>query len=399
MKVGLTATMIQGGKSGVGQYVLSLARQLMERERLELTLFVREEERPLFGFAEGKARIENVAKTYAGPLRDILWHQCVLPRKAKQLGLDVLHVPSYRRLLAHAPCPVVGTIHDLAPFHLAEKYDPLRMFYGQVVVKALARRQDHVIAVSEFTATDLQRFYGLTPDSITTIPNGIDHHRFFPGDRASSRETVAHRHGQTHPYLLYVSRLEHPGKNHVRLIEAFARFKAETGSDWQLLLGGGDWHGAEVIKQAASESPVAQDIRFLGFVPDQDMGDLYRGAEAMIYPSLFEGFGLPPAEAMACGTPVISSTRGALGEVVRDAALTVDPESVPELASSLMRLAKDRALREDLRRKGPERAAAYRWEQTARDVERVYHRVIRPGKGQGVRSRGADIRRSPVTPS
>lgn len=397
MRVGLTATMIQGGRSGVGQYVLSLAKRLITRGQVDLVLFVREEERPLFEFAESHAQVCPVGKGFRGPVRDIFWHQVVLPRLARKAGLDVIHVPSYRRLVWRAPCPLVGTIHDLAPFHLAEKYDPARMFYGRVVVKALARRQDHLIAVSEFTAADLSRFYGIPAKRITTIANGIDHGRFFPGDPASARRAVARDQGLHRPYLLYVSRLEHPGKNHVRLIRAFERFKEATGSDWQLALGGGDWHGAEVIREAARTSCRAGDIRLLGFVPDEHLGDLYRAAEAMVYPSLFEGFGLPPAEAMACGTPVISSTRGALEEVVRGAALTVNPESVDELAEALIRVASDQELGSKLRQLGPLRARHYDWDLTAKKVESVYRRAAEtPLAGNPLRTSNAAESRGPA---
>ncbi|MFN5834710.1 MAG: glycosyltransferase family 4 protein, partial [Akkermansiaceae bacterium] len=178
------------------------------------------------------------------------------------------------------------------------------------------------------------------------------------------------------PFFLYVSRLEHPGKNHVRLIEAFTAFKRVTGSRWQLALGGGDWHGSEEIKSAASASPFASDIRFLGFVPDADLPNLYRAAQAMVYPSLFEGFGLPPVEAMACGTPVISSTRGALEEVVAEAALTINPEDVENMTQALTRIAEDDGLARDLRAKGISNAARFRWSRTADEVMKIYRRAM-----------------------
>lgn len=376
MKVGLTATMIQGGKSGVGQYVLSLTRHLLDRGQVDLTVFVREEERSLFAFAEDRAAIVVAGSSNQGPLGDIVWHQAVLPFEAKRRRLELLHVPSYRRLIARASCPVVGTIHDLAPFHLTDKYDYARMFYGRVVVKHLARRQDHLIAVSDFTARDIQKFYGIPPSRVTTIPNGIDHARFHPNHRKASQYTMRREYALEKPYILYVSRLEHPGKNHVRLLEAFSKFKAASGANWQLVLGGGDWHGAEVIKKASAESPYRDDIRFLGFVPDAVMGDLYRSAQAMIYPSLFEGFGLPPAEGMACGTPVISSTRGALKEVVSGAALSVNPESVEEMSEKLLALYSSPSLAADLRDAGLIRSKSFDWANNAAQVEETYRNVL-----------------------
>lgn len=372
MKIGLTATMVQGGRSGVAQYVFSLVRELIRAGQVDLHVFALEHELPLFDFAKDGCRIIPVPSAAGSAVKNILWHQTKLPGLAKDLKLNVLHVPSYRRLVFQAPCAKVGTIHDLAPFHVKGKYDIARMFYGRVVVKSLARRQQEIIAVSHCTARDIERFFGIPETVQHVIHNGIDHERFQPGDRAAALAWAGARHGLNAPFFLYVSRLEHPGKNHVRLIEAFTAFKQATDSDWQLALGGGDWHGAEAIKAAASDSPFAGDIKFLGFVPDSDLPDLYRAARAMVYPSLFEGFGLPPIEAMACGTPVISSTRGALEEVVVDAALTIDPENVPDLTSALTRFSTDTALAEDLKIRGLENAARFHWSRTAARVTEVY---------------------------
>lgn len=377
IKAGLTTTMIQGGKSGVGQYVFSLVRELIKAGRVDLTLFVLENDVPLFAFTEGKCRIIPVPETERPPIRNILWHQLQLPKTAGQLKLDVLHAPSYRRLILSAPCARVGTIHDLAPFHVRKKYDAARMFYGRVVVRRIARSQNAVIAISRSTARDIERFFGIPQDRQHLIHNGIDHQRFVPGNADAERGWAASAFGLTQPFFLYVSRLEHPGKNHVRLIEAFNTFKQTTGLPWQLALGGSDWHGAEAIRAAASASPFSKDIVFAGFVSDEALPRLYRAAQAMVYPSLFEGFGLPPVEAMACGTPVISSTRGALEEVVADAALTIDPENPAAIAAALTRLATDPATADRLRAAGLVNAARFDWARTADGVADVYEKAVR----------------------
>ena len=377
MKIGLTATMIQGGRSGVAQYVFSLVRELIRAGEVDLHVFVLEDELPLFDFAKNGCHLIPVSMSAAPPVKNILWHQFTLPKLAKEWKLDVLHVPSYRRLVRKAPCPTVGTIHDLAPFHVKGKYDLARMFYGRVIVKSLARAQKEIISVSHCTARDIERFFGIPQSRLHVIHNGIDHDRFFPGDREAARSWTAEKHGITAPYFLYVSRLEHPGKNHVRLIEAFHAFKTSTGSHGQLVLGGGDWHGCEAIKAAAAASEFANDIRFLGFVPDADLPNLYRAAQAMVYPSLFEGFGLPPVEAMACGTPVISSTRGALEEVVANAALTVNPEDVQDIAHALTTIAHNDSLQRELRAKGIANAARFHWSRVAAEVTKVYRLAAR----------------------
>ena len=297
----------------------------------------------------------------------------------RSLGLDVLHVPSYRRLLWRKPCPLVATINDLAPFHVTGKYDWKRMLYGRVIVKRLAARQDEIIAVSENTARDLGTYFGLGRDRVKVIWNGIDHQRFQPGDAIAAKAEAARRWQLNRPFFLYVSRLEHPGKNHVRLIEAFNRFKAETRSPWLLAFGGSDWHGAEVIHAAAKASPFAADIRLLGFVDDPSLPLLYRATDVFVYPSLFEGFGFPPIEAMACGCPVISSTRGSLREVVADAALTVDPENPAEMAAALGRLAASGAERDAWREAGYRNARRFDWGQNAEQTLALYEHAVKRG--------------------
>jgi glycosyltransferase involved in cell wall biosynthesis len=378
MRIGLSTSLIQRGQTGVAQYVFALLRALLPQalaERHEFTLFVLEDDLPLFDFAAGKASLAPVPERFRPPVKNILWHQSRLPALARQHRLDVLHVPSYRRLLWRRPCPLVATIHDLAPFRVAKKYDWKRMLYGRLVVPRLARRQDAVIAVSETTARDIAGYFRLPPGRVTPILNGLDHDRFFPGDRAQSLAAVAKECGLTRPFFLYVARLEHPAKNHLSLISAFERFKAATHSDWQLAFGGSDWHGADVIHDAIRRSPCAADIRCLGFVPETQLPDLYRAAEVFVYPSLFEGFGLPPLEAMACGCPVISSTRGSLGEVVGDAAALVEPDDVPALALQLESLATHDVIRNRLRAAGLARAAKFDWTRTAAETLKVYRRA------------------------
>ncbi len=286
--------------------------------------------------------------------------------------LNVLHVPSYRRLLWPRPCALVCTIHDLAPFHLAGKYDWKRMFYGRVVARRLARRQDRVIAISQNTARDIRKFFGIQPERISVVLNGIEHDRFFPGSREQARCTVSETFGLHRPFFLYVARLEHPAKNHLRLISAFEKFKEESRSDWSLVFGGSDWHGAEVIHAAIRKSRFASDIRSLGFVPDSRLPDLYRAAEVFVYPSLYEGFGLPPIEAMACGCPVISSTRGSLGEVVGDAAALVEPEEITAITKMLLQVAEQEGIRSNLRAAGLQQAKKFDWNLTAEATMKVY---------------------------
>ncbi|MHB8524063.1 MAG: glycosyltransferase family 4 protein [Limisphaerales bacterium] len=376
MRIGLSTSVIQRGRTGIAQYVFALTRafaRLADANRF--VLFVLEEDLPLFAGIASALELVPVAERFRPPIKNILWHQIALPRLARQYRLDVLHVPSYRRLLWRRRCALVGTIHDLAPFSVPRKYDWSRMWYGRVVARHLARRQDALIAVSHHTARDVTTFFGPLDDRITVIHNGVDHERFCPGSPEEARAIIARQRGLRHPFFLYVARLEHPGKNHERLIAAFNGFKAETQSSWELVLAGSDWHGAEVVHSRIRESPFNRAIHPLGFVPDAELPTLFRAAGVFVYPSLYEGFGIPPVEAMACGCPVLCSTRGSLGEVVGQAAATVDPEDVAGLQRQMTRLAGDEGLREHLRAAGLRQARRFDWERTAAATFEVYSRT------------------------
>jgi glycosyltransferase involved in cell wall biosynthesis len=378
VKIGISTSVIQRGRSGIAQYVFALVRALLRQDgEHELTLFVLEEDLPLFNFAAGRVKTVSVPERFRPPLKNIFWHQTVLPRLARENHLDVLHIPSYRRMLWRQPCALVATIHDLAPFHLNGKYSWSRMLYGRHVARWLAWRQNKIIAVSQHTCDDLRHFFDLPAENIRVIHNGLDHARFFPSSSDAARFEVQQTHDLRKPFFLYVARLEHPAKNHSRLIEAFNRFKALTNSDWQLVFAGSDWHGAEAIHAAIAQSPFRSDIRSLGFIPDDDLPTLYRAAEVFVYPSLYEGFGFPPLEAMACGCPVLCSTRGALGEIIGYAAATLDPEDVDDLKNQLVHLATEESLRANLREEGLERARHFDWERTASQTLDVYASVLK----------------------
>jgi glycosyltransferase involved in cell wall biosynthesis len=384
MKIAISTSVIQRGKTGVAQYVLALTRALMPyTDVVKFHILALAQDLPLFDFARGRMEIIPVDECWRPAVRNIFWHQQVLPQWVDQQQIDVLHVPSYRRMVRSAHCNLVSTIHDLAPFHVKKKYDLARMIYGRVVVKHLARRQNGIIAVSTSTARDIEHYFGVPVQRQNVILNGIDHSRFYPGDHAAARTLVAERWQLHEPFFLYVSRLEHPAKNHTRLIEAFDKFKTSNSSTWQLVLAGSDWHGAEHIHTAARDSQYSKDIRFLGFVEDAVLPDLYRAAATMVYPSLFEGFGLPPIEAMACGCPVISSKSGSLGEVVGTASRIINPEDANDIAQALQEIATHPEERQALIHAGLLNAKRFNWDDNAKRVMDVYEKPFTGSRSWG----------------
>lgn len=380
MKIALSASVVQRGKSGVATYVSGLLDGFRRNGwPVEVVIFGLDEDRDWFSPWLDHCAWVGVPEKFRPAVKNILWHQTMLPGLLRRHRCDLLHIPSYRRIVAAPGCPQVVTIHDCAPFRLAGKYDFARMLYGRQVVTRLARRAARVIAVSETTASDIRHFFGIRDSRLSVIYNGINHGLFAPMDARSVANQLPLTRDWTEEggWWVYVARLEHPAKNHLRLLNAFSEFcKKYPQNSGRLVLAGADWHGAEEIHRAIAASPVRSRIHCAGFVPDADLPAWYSGARALVFPSLFEGFGLPPIEAMACGCPVLTSDRGSLGEVVADAAKIFNPESEAAILDAMCELAADPALAANLRKAGLARAARFRWELCAADTLAVYEKAL-----------------------
>ncbi|QBG48762.1 glycosyltransferase family 1 protein [Verrucomicrobia bacterium S94] len=372
MNIGFSTFVLAGGRSGISTYIRELIRflQLSDTEnRYELLMSRKDEDLIPLTNPHFTKRIFSSYTERA--LLNIIWHNTALPRIGKY---DVVHIPTARRIPLLKKSRVVATVHDLAAFAIDGKYDPARMLFNRKLIPAMIRNADHVITVSESTKNDLIRYVRYPAEKISVIYPGINLDFLQPLDKQEARERLELLHGFEKPFFIYVSRLEHPGKNHIRLIEAFERFKLENDSAHQLILAGADWTGAGTIKNRAAESPVKDDILFAGYVPIKSLTLLYSACDLMIFPSLFEGFGLPIIEALACGAPVICSNTSSMKELAGDLIPTFDPESPESIFHTLENtLSKDWT--EQKRAEGMAYAKTFDWRTTAERVVEIYRSV------------------------
>jgi glycosyltransferase involved in cell wall biosynthesis len=297
--------------------------------------------------------------------------QTILPWQLRRLPLDACHFTNNVAPI-WGPCPTILTIHDMTLWLFPHYHYRKRLLAMRPILPLAARRAAAVITVSQSARADIIRLLGLPADNVHAIyeaPAPI----FRPLSPGPALTAVRHRHQLPDRFLLYVGTIE-PRKNLVRLLEAFARL-TPSFPHHLLLVGQRGWKDDEVFA-AVERLQMAARVRFLGFLPADDLAALYNLAEALVFPSLYEGFGLPVVEAMACGTPVIASNRGALAEVAGGAAEMVNPTDIDSIAAGLERALADPRRRAELRSLGLARAANFRWETTAAQTRAVYERVV-----------------------
>lgn len=366
MKIGISAFAGDGGRSGIGQYLAQIISRLPAHDaNSECVVFLTRKAASELGLAVPGLRLVTTPDWIEQPIVNVAWHLLMLPLMLRLYGCDVVFLPAgNRRLGFWYGVPSVGTVHDLAQLHVANKYDGWRMLYAKKLLPALIGKLTKIISVSAATEGDLVTELGLDAKQIRTIPNGFDHDRFSAADSTSARARVSARWGVNEAYLLYVARLEHPGKNHVRLLEALASLKGR-GHSIHLVMAGGAWTGAEAIYERVRELDLEAQVTFTGFVPDAELPDLYAAADAFVFPSLFEGFGIPPLEAMMSGIPVCASNRASIPEVVGPAGVLFDPEDPADIANAIESVVSDQELRRQLIAKGYTRARQFSWDTAA----------------------------------
>jgi len=286
---------------------------------------------------------------------------------------DLYHAPHYV-LPAGVRCPSVVTIHDC--IHLMfPQYLPNRLAYAYARAQmwSAARRSDCILTVSEASKRDILHLFNVRPEKIVVVYNAIDSHfANTPSEEAVTR--VRERYQLDHKFVLYVGNIK-PHKNLVRLIEAFDELRRGDLEDLKLLIIGDQISRLPALRRAVHRHKLHKQVRFLGYVGDDQLAILYRLASVFVFPSLYEGFGLPPLEAMASGTPVVTSNVSSLPEVVGDAAVLVNPYDVDAIVDGLRRVLTDPVLAADMSRKGIERAREFSWERSVAKTWAVYQTI------------------------
>jgi glycosyltransferase involved in cell wall biosynthesis len=355
--------------AGNETYIANLIEALAELDRRNrYTLYVTRRE----AVARFNGRWPHVRVQRTLPHTPLVRVPLTLVAEMRRRPVDLLHVqftaPPF------TSCPVVVSIHDLSFEHLPHTFKRRSWMQLRLTVRRTARAAAHVITISEFTRRDLIETYGIKPERITVTPLAAAPH-FKP---ASLEEVARVRslYGIEDEYILAVGSIQ-PRKNLARLVKAYGdlrRRRAQAKLPQLVLVGKKAWLYGETLR-AVEEHGIGERTIFTGYVAETDLPALYTGAMCFVYPSYFEGFGLPPLEAMQCGTPVLTGDRTSLPEVVGDAGLLVNPFDEAALASAIARLIDEPSLRDELRARGLERATTFSWSETARRTLEVYERA------------------------
>ena len=355
---------------GIGTYIRNLVTELGVLDHDSQYVLLTKPEDAVSAAAAGP-NFQSVVET-SRPYS--LGEQWRVPRAAARAKADLLHEPHYV-LPPLTRCRTVVTIHDCIHLRFPE-YLPSRaaFAYAHTMIRLAARKADRVLTVSDASKRDILHYTGVAPEKVVVVYNGLDA-RFAAAPDAEAMDRVRQRFQLDHPFVLYVGNIK-PHKNLERLIAAFASMRADGPEGLKLVVIGDETSKHPALRQAVHRHRLDKHVRFFGFQPAMTLVTFYRLARAFVFPSLYEGFGLPPLEAMANETPVVTSNLSSLPEVAGDAALLVDPYDVTAIAEGIRRAVTDEPLRQQLIAKGRIRAKEFSWARAASQTLDVYREVL-----------------------
>ena len=384
MKIGINTLFFRHPASGSGQYLIQLLNALAEIDTQNEYVLVGPE--PISESVQQQlhAPFARHAKGVTGPLglnpslEKMTWEQWTGPREARRLGVDVFHVPHFAPPLITRSIPVVATIHDVIPLRLPLYHSSTKAKVYSSVVSRAAHHATLIITISQHAKQDIIEMLNIPEARIRVIYQAVSD-EFKPTEDAEKLAAARARYGLTGRYVFYLGGLD-ARKNVPQLVRAFSQLYKRLGDPTlQLLISGNpDKQNGSLFPDPR---PVAADPGTGGqiiyrFVEEEDKPLIYSGASVFVFPSLYEGFGLTPLEAMSCGAPVVCSNRTSLPEVVGDAAISIDPDNLPEMVDAIYRVLTSAELSADLRARGLERAKLFSWRKTARETLAVYEEAV-----------------------
>ena len=379
MRIGILTDSMDRERTGIGVYVRNLLEKILEIDEgndyylIHRLKNVNDEIKSIYSM-----RKEVIISLPRIEPKWMLWIYVKLPYMLRKLELDILHDPSVPKIsvlysdLFTKKCKKILTIHDLTPlfFSYHDKYDRLNLKFLRFFRKEI----DAIIVPSISTKNDVIRYLKISEDKIKVIPYGRDERfKVIKDERILSK--VSKHYKLPTKFILYVGNIE-PRKNIEGILKAYYRLrKKQLSKEYKLILVGKPWKGYSKVFNLSRKLKLQKDVIFTNYIDNKDMPIIYNLAECLVYPSFYEGFGLPPLEAMACGCPVVVSNTSSLPEVVGDAGIKVDPCNINEIADAIYEILINDDLKHELVKRGLKRAKLFSWEKAAKETLKVYEGV------------------------
>ena len=365
----VSALAFDEGKSGISNYIENSVYNLAVSNNVHVAIL--------------KKDIKNYTRTHknihfitypdflGNPILNLLFHFFILPFLISK-QYDFIFLPAAnRRLMLFYPLYTIATFHDLSQFYIPGKYGLMRMFYIRYFIPIFLKGVNKIIAVSNNTKEDLMKYLKLQDKDIIVNPNGYDKELYFNSQLDLTIKTDINPFQN---YILYISRIEHPGKNHLNLIKAYELLPHNIKKSYPLVLVGTNSGNAKIVHDYVNKSKYKEYIKFLGFVPNEAMPNIISNAKIFVFPSLYEGFGIPLIEAMAMNIPTLCASNSSLLEIGKDVSLFFDEYDVLSIKETMIKVIEDEKLQFKMKKAGLNRAKLYDWRSHANSIINLYEK-------------------------
>lgn len=363
-KIFVSALAFDGGKSGISNYIENCVYNLAQDHKIYVAIL----EKDIKNFTRKHKNIEFIPynNILNNSLFNLIFHLFLLPFFVRS-DCDFIFLPAAnRRLMLFYPKFTVATFHDLSQFYVNEKYDLFRMLYIKKVIPQFLKGVHNIVCVSENTKKDMLKFFTLNKEKITVLENGFDKSLFDmkkPDQKPFEKE-----------YFLYVARIEHPGKNHLNLIKAYELLPIAVKEKFDLVFVGQDRQNAHLVREYIENSKDVKRIKVLGFVSNEELPTIYKNAKMFIFPSFYEGFGIPLVEAMASSIPTLCANNSSLKDIGKDVSKFFDEYDIYSIKSAIVEVLEDEDLQQQMIKDGLEKVNRYDWSYHANSIIKLYEK-------------------------
>jgi len=357
------------GKSGISDYMNNVIAELVKNHQVDLLMLASDAE--IFPVKSANLNFIKVSNKLGKPIFNMLWHLFILPGTIEKQKYDFVFLPAgNRRIMFKYLLPTLVTFHDLSQFHISAKYDGFRMFYIKKVIPLFLKKADKIMVISKNTRDDLVKYYHFKTEELEVNYNGYDDKKYVLAPKTRNYPLSLKKE-----YFLYIARIEHPGKNHLRLIKAYERLSEDIKNEYDLVMPGKAWSGSDEIIEYLRNSRDKDKIHLPGFVANDVLLELYQHSSLYIFPSLYEGFGIPLIEAMACGIPVVCSNTSSLPEIGGDAVAMFDPYSIDSIRDTIARVISDNKMQQAMIENGLQRIKEFSWHKHADKIISCFEEI------------------------